>query len=81
MSRRVGMRREGFGAVVIVIVDLWVVDGTEGLLFAALEMVELGLWELSSECAVVTSRFRSEMNGSSGFGQRGDVDMLLRLQS
>lgn len=78
MSRRVGTRREGFGAAVIVMVGLDVVGG---FLSAAQGRAELCLWVLSSEWAVVTSRLRSEMKGSSGLGQRKDVDMVLRLQS
>jgi hypothetical protein len=30
---------------------------------------------------VVMSRLKSEMSGSSGLGQREDVDMVLRVQS
>lgn len=73
------MRRDGFGAVVMVIVD--VVVAIEGFLFSGLEAARFCLEELSSLCAVVTSRLRSEMSGSSGLGQREDVEMVLRLQS
>jgi len=79
MSRRVGIRRDGFGVVVIVILALVVRD--EGFFSSALEVVEFCLEELSSLCAVVISRLRSEMSGSSGLGQREDVEMVLRLQS
>jgi len=82
MSRRVGIRGDGFCcAVVIVIVILVVVARGEGFFVSALEAAEVCLGELSSLCAVVMSRLRSEMSGSSGLGQREDVEMVLRLQS
>lgn len=81
MSQRVGMRWDGFGAVVIVMVDLDVVDGVKKFLFPVLKAAELCLEVLSSECAVVISRLRSEMSDSSDLGQREDVAMVLRLQS
>lgn len=80
MSRRVGIRRDGFCCVVVMVI-LVVVARDEGFFSSALEAAEFCLEELSSVCAVVTSRLRSETSGSSGLGQREDVEMVLRLQS
>lgn len=79
MSRSVGMTVEGcLGTVVIVILSAGVVEVFLTLVPGA---AELSLWVERTECAVVMSRLKSEMSGSSGLGQRDDVDMVLRVQS